>query len=226
MNPTSYSEKIDKPKSKIILFDLDGTLIDSTEAILESFSKAYEKCGGTKPADESIKELIGLPLDIMFVELGVDKDDAMRYVIAYKEHYRTIHTQKTLLLPKAKEAIELAYSFATLGIVTTKTGQYSRELLEYFKLMKYFDVLIGREDVENPKPHPEPIFKALNLLNYSSESTAYMVGDSTADLLSAREAKITNIAVLCGYGDNEELRKYANFTKEDSFLAVEFIKKL
>jgi len=226
MKETSYPKKSKSAKSKIILFDLDGTLIDSTEAILESFSKAYEKCGGVKPNDKSIKELIGLPLDIMFVKLGVVKEDAMEYVTTYKEHYRTIHTKKTVLLPRAKEAIELAYTFATLGIVTTKTGQYSRELLEYFKLMKYFEILIGREDVENPKPHPEPIFKALNLLNYSSESTAYMVGDSTADLVAAREAEIRNVAVLCGYGDNEELRKYANFTKEDSFLAVEFIKKL
>jgi len=213
-----------KPKSKIILFDLDGTLIDSTEAILESFSKAYEKCGGDKPADQSIKNLVGLPLDIMFLKLGVAKNDELRYVTAYKEHYRTIHTQKTVLLPKVSEAIELASSFATLGVVTTKTGKYSRELLEYFGLMKYFEVLIGYEDVQNPKPDPEPILKALNQLNYSSETTAYMVGDSTADLLAAREAKITNVAVLCGYGKSEELIKHADFVEKNSFSAIEFIK--
>jgi len=224
MKETSYPKKSKSSKSKIILFDLDGTLIDSTEAILESFSKAYEQCGGDKPADQSIKNLVGLPLDIMFIELGVNRDDVMRYVTAYKEHYRTIHTQKTVLLPNVKEAIELASSFATLGVVTTKTGKYSRELLEYFELMKYFEVLIGYEDVQNPKPDPEPIVKALNQLNYSSEeSSAFMVGDSTADLVAAREAKIRNIAVLCGYGKYENLKKYADFIEKDTFSAVELI---
>jgi len=226
MEQKSYPKRSKEAKSKIILFDLDGTLIDSTEAILESFSKAYEKCGGDIPADESIKELVGLPLDIMFVKLGVDRENAMRYVRAYKEHYRTIHTKKTVLLPQAKEAIELAHTFATLGVVTTKTAQYSRELLEYFGLMQYFEVLIGREDVKNPKPDPEPILKALSQLNFSTETTAYMVGDSTADLIAAREANITNIAVLCGYGENKELTNYADFIKEDTFSAVKLIEKL
>jgi len=223
MKQKNYPKSSKETKSTIILFDLDGTLIDSTEAILESFSKAYEKCGGVKPNDESIKELIGLPLDIMFIELGISRDEAIHYVTAYKEHYRTIHTQKTVLLPKAKEAIELAYSFATLGVVTTKTGQYSRELLEYFGLMKYFDVLIGYEDVKNPKPDTEPILKALTQLNFSSKISAYMIGDSTADLVSAKEANIINIAVLCGYGKGKELIKYADFIKNNSFLAVDFI---
>jgi phosphoglycolate phosphatase len=97
------------------------------------------------PKNEAITSLIGLPLDEMFVRLGVSKEERMLYVNAYKEHYRTIHTQKTVLLPRAKEAIELAYSYALLGVVTTKTSRYSRELLEYFDLMKYFNVLIGRE---------------------------------------------------------------------------------
>jgi len=219
-------QKSKEAKSKIILFDLDGTLIDSTEAILESFAKAYEQCGGERPADERIKSLVGLPLDVMFVKLGIVKENAMPYVTAYKEHYRTIHTQKTVLLPKAREAIELAHTFATLGIVTTKTGKYSRELLEHFKVMHYFKVLIGREDVQNPKPNPEPILKALNQLNFSSKTSAYMVGDTSADLIAAREAKITNIAVLCGYGENKELTNYADFIKEDTFSAVKLIEKL
>lgn len=223
---TIYQMKENQLRSKIILFDLDGTLIDSTEAILESFAESYAKCGGDVPADENIKELIGLPLDIMYVKLGISQSEAMTYVQAYKEHYRTIHTQKTVLLPNVKEAIELAHKFARLGIVTTKTGEYSRILLEHFDLMKYFDVLIGRENVENPKPHPEPVYKALDALNFSYGTVSYFIGDTISDLIAAEKADIASIGVTCGYGKTEELDEYADFIKKDAFQAVTFIEKM
>lgn len=211
--------------TKIILFDLDGTLIDSTEAILESFAKAYEKCGGDVPSDESIKNLVGLPLKIMFVKLGVNEKNKMDYVEAYKEHYRTIHTQKTVLLPQVKEAIEKAHTFARLGVVTTKTGKYSRELLEYFDLMHYFEVLIGAEDVQNLKPHAEPILKALDTIGDYDKKKAYMIGDTISDILSAKEANITSIAVLCGYGEDTQLHQNANFVTKNTYDAVKLIEK-
>ena len=223
MAQTIYQLKEDQLRSKIILFDLDGTLIDSTEAILESFAKAYAKCGGEVPADESIKALIGLPLELMFVKLGVDEAKAMDYVTAYKEHYRTIHTQKTLLLPHVEEALIIAHECARLGIVTTKTGKYSRELLEHFDIMKYFDVLIGSEDVTNPKPHPEPIIKALDSLSYSYGTVTYMIGDTISDILAAQEADIASIGVLCGYGNEDELEEDADFVTKDVLAAVQIV---
>ena len=223
MAQTIYEHKKDQLQSKIILFDLDGTLIDSTEAILESFAKAYAKCGGEVPVDESIKSLVGLPLELMFVKLGVDEAKVMEYVTAYKEHYRTIHTQKTVLLPHVEEALKLAHECARLGVVTTKTGQYSRELLEHFGIMKYFDVLIGSEDVTNLKPHPEPIFKALDTLNYTNETIIYMIGDTISDLLAAKEAQIKSIAVLCGYGDLVELEENADFVTKNALAAVQIV---
>jgi len=213
-------------KEKIILFDLDGTLIDSTEAILESFARAYAKFEVAVPDDEAITSLVGLPLDMMFVQLGVDEAEAMNYVNAYKEHYRTIHTQKTVLLDKAEEAVKLAHEGATLGVVTTKTAQYSRELLEHFNLMQYFDVLIGREDVQNPKPHPEPIFKALDTLGSSDETLSYMIGDTINDILAAHNAGIASIGVLCGYGSQNELEAYADFITKNALDAVQIIKNL
>ncbi len=223
---TIYQMKEGTIRSKIVLFDLDGTIIDSTEAILESFEKAYASFGVDIPDAEKIKSLIGLPLDVMFVKLGVNESEAMAYVKAYKAHYQTIHTQKTVLLPNAKEAIEFAYGYAKLGIVTTKTSEYSRILLEHFDLMKYFDVLIGREDVEHPKPNPEPVNKALAALDHRFGQVTYFVGDTHADMLAAEEAGIACVGVLCGYMGKEELSECADFIKEDAFEAVKLIEKM
>jgi len=207
----------------IILFDLDGTLIDSTPAILESFNEAFKSFNTPTPNDEKIKSLIGLPLDIMFEKLGVPTKQKWDYVEAYKKHYRPISKQKTTLLPFAKEAIIEASKIATLGIVTTKTAKYSEELMEHFEVMKYFKVLIGREDVEHPKPHPEPILKALKLLNYKDHKV-FMIGDTCLDSISAKKANVNSIGVLSGYGDKETLISCSDIVVENSLKAIHLIK--
>jgi phosphoglycolate phosphatase len=207
----------------IILFDLDGTLIDSTEAILESFEIAFKTFNKTPPSNEQIKKLIGLPLDIMFSKLGVEKGKEWDYVTAYKQHYRKISTQKTVLLPFAEESIKKASNIATLGIVTTKTSKYSAELMKHFKLLDYFKVLIGREDVENPKPHPEPILKALAKLNYTKGEKAFMIGDRCFDAISAKKGGIKSIGVENGYGSFNELESCFDFVVQNCLDGIEKI---
>lgn len=206
----------------VILFDLDGTLIDSTEAILESFSIAFKSFNKSVPDSEKIKSLIGYPLDVMFVKLGIEDKDADIFVQEYKKHYKKISCQKTILLPGAEGAIKKASEFARLGIVTTKTGRYSRELLEHLNLMQYFEILIGREDVINPKPHPEPILKALEYMNVKDEN-CWMIGDTILDIQCAKSANITPIALTCGYGKKEELSDSCEHIVEDVFSAIEII---
>ena len=206
---------------KVILFDLDGTLIDSTEAILESFKRSFEYFDKKAPKEEDILPQIGHPLFDMFVNLGVDKNEANDYVHIYKENYRKIHTLKTKLLPRAKEAVELAsQSGAKLGVVTTKTGKYSIELLEYFEMMDYFSVLIGSEDVKNHKPHPEPILKALNILKVTNSYKAYMIGDTCMDMLAAKNAGINGVGVEFKYASAKELKECSKVVKSCAFEAV------
>jgi len=206
----------------IILFDLDGTLIDSTEAILESFHNSFDYYGVSHPSDERIEALIGYPLDVMYRELGTEEEKIWDYVATYKEHYQKISTQKTVLLESAREAVSLADKFATLAVVTTKTGKYSRILLEHFELMKPFKVLIGREDVENPKPHAEPILNALKALDLKDEDV-WMIGDTKLDLLSAQNAGVNAIAVLSGYDKREVLEEFTEFIFEDALQAVQYL---
>ena len=207
---------------KTILFDLDGTLIDSTDAILESFGVAYDTFGHTTPDDEEIKKLIGYPLDMMFSMLGVSLFEVDSYVAAYKEHYRIISRKKTSLLPLASEAIKAASKIATLGVVTTKTARYSEELLEHMGVMHYFSILIGRESVQNPKPHPEPILTALGHLKANPAQT-WMIGDTPMDLISAKAAGVHGIGVLCGYSNKDALSLHTSCIVNDAFDAVKTI---
>lgn len=206
-----------------ILFDLDGTVIDSTEAILESFAVTFRTQGFEPAGEEAVKRLIGHPLSVMFERLGVEKVRVDDFVTTYKSHYRTIANQKTILLPRAKEAIESAASFASLGVVTTKTGKYSKDILDNLGIGCYFEVVIGFEDVSNPKPHPEPIEKAL--LHMGAERTnTWMIGDTHLDILSAKAAAVKHVAVSSGYESEAILKKYSKTVKKDVFEAVVFLK--
>ncbi len=212
-------KRIQNVKDKIILFDLDGTLIDSTEAIVESFTVAFSQFGSVIPDENLIKTQIGYPLENMFVSLGVENAMIWEYVQAYKQHYRKISCAKTRLLPMAKEAIVLASANAILGVVTTKTGKYSIELLEFMNLMHFFDVLIGRENVTFPKPNPEPIEKALHQLPKVT-SGAWMIGDTCMDMEAASSANIDGIGVLCGYAAKADLQKCTENIAKNSYEAV------
>jgi phosphoglycolate phosphatase len=130
----------------------------------------------------------------------------------------------TKLLPNAVEAIKEASKFARLGIVTTKTAEYSKILLEHMEIMDYFEVLIGREDVQNPKPHPEPILKAMELMSVTKSNNVWMIGDTCLDLLSAKAAGIRSVGVLSGYGTREELEHCSSEAlQNETLLAIKHI---
>jgi len=212
-------------KNITILFDLDGTLIDSTEAILESFYYTFQKQKFEFHGDdEEIKSHIGYPLDIMFTNLGVEQKKVMDFVNSYKEYYRKISEEKTFLLDFVEEAVQEAFTFARLGVVTTKTTQYSIPLLKNLALFEYFETIIGRQEVKNPKPDPEPIQMALKNMKINPSRDVFMIGDTKLDLIAANRANISSCGVLSGYGYKKELSCYTPFVTTNTLEAVKLIK--
>ncbi|EAK2583325.1 TPA_asm: HAD family hydrolase [Campylobacter jejuni] len=211
--------------NKTILFDLDGTLIDSTDAILNSFQGAFKALGLTSKNNEEIKNLIGYPLEQMFRMLYPDKVNLSKeFVLAYREIYAQIYLEQTTLLPKAKEALELGSEIADLGIVTTKGGKFTPILLDYLGVKKFFKTLITLEDVTNPKSSSEPIILALKRLNKTQEN-AYMIGDTILDIQAAISANITPLALTCGYGNENELKAHS-MVFLNAYEAVNYIARL
>ena len=86
-------------------------------------------------------------------------------------------------------------------------------------------MLVGREDVDKPKPDAEPIIKALESFNLKGKDV-YMIGDTKLDLLCAKNAKVNSIAVLCGYGKKEELQKFTKIIVDDTLQAVNYLKSM
>lgn len=212
-------------KNKIILFDLDGTLIDSTDAIVSTFKHSFDEMDfNFEGTEQDIKNLIGYPLDIMYKNLGVDESKVWDFVDSYKNRYRIISKEQTTLLENAYEAVELASKIARVSVVTTKTRMYTIPLLDHFNITHFFEIITGRENVQNPKPHPEPILVTLEQMNYNkNRDDVWMIGDTKLDLIAAREANINSIGVLCGYGEKEELLKYTNYIEKDSLNAIKFL---
>jgi len=212
-------------KNRTILFDLDGTLIDSTDAILESFYYTFEKQKFNFAGDdEEIKSHIGYPLDIMFANLGVEQTKVKVFVDSYKENYRKISEEKTFLLDFVQTALQEATQFARLAVVTTKTTEYSIPLLKNLGIYEYFETIIGRQEVKNPKPDPEPIYAALKNMNIHPSKDVFMIGDTKLDLIAANRADISSCGVLCGYGHRKELSLYTDNVTTNALEAVKLIK--
>ena len=204
-----------------ILFDLDGTLIDSTVPIYRAFKLAFASFNLKEPQNEQIKALIGHPLEYMFANLGAPRDKLALFIAVYKEGYAAHYLDETILLDGCEHALKSADEFADLAVVTTKTSKYSKILLEHLGVLRYFKAVIGRDDVKEPKPNPEPIFTALKAINKSTDNS-YMIGDTAMDALAAKGAGVYSIGVRCGFG--KELKNCCDKVFDDAPQAIDWIK--
>ena len=203
---------------RAVLFDLDGTLMDSTDAIVDSWFYTFDTIGEPRPARQAIVGSIGYPLRKQFPMLtDHDVDECIRI---YRTHYTAHSAPKTTLLPGASEMLtEFAARDLRMGFVTSKKREAAEMLLEHLDALHYMEVRIGPLEVTRHKPDPEPVEKAMAALGVAPDETVF-VGDMHFDVLAGQAAGVTVLAVTTGYETREQLEALAPHAVYDSLLDV------
>ncbi|MGJ9457599.1 pyrophosphatase PpaX [Oceanobacillus sp. CF4.6] len=190
---------------RTILFDLDGTLIDTNELINASFRHTFEHYKLAFTPDE-ILEFNGPPLIETFQKIDPEKADRM--VATYREHNLSEHDNYVTAFPQVIETLEeLLKREIKLGIVTTKMTKSVNMGLTLTGLDRFFDTIITFDHVSRPKPHAEPVLKAMESLQ-ADPATTLMVGDNHHDIESGKNANVQTAGVAWSHKGKERLMEY------------------
>ncbi len=191
-------------KAKCVLFDLDGTLINSIPLIRESFRYATRKVLGRELPDKLLLANVGKPLEEQME--AIDREKAKDLVEAYREYNHLHHDEKVKCYPGIKRLLsELKKNGVKVGVVTSKSRYLALRGLEVCEIIEYVDSLVAADDVSIHKPSPEPIIKCLETLNCSKEEGVF-VGDSPFDIRAGKDAGLYTIAVPFGPFTVEQLK--------------------
>lgn len=191
---------------KTMLFDLDGTIIDTNELIIRSFIEALQGNVPDSFGREHIIPSMGEPLtDQMKRFSGLE--DVTHLVAAYREVNLRLHDEYVKTFDYVNEVIERLHGEGIqIGVVTTKMRLTTERGLKYVGLYDYVDAIVTIDDVVNPKPHAEPVSKAIGLLG-ADPSTTIMVGDSVVDIKSALAAGAIAVGVAWSLKGEQKLKE-------------------
>ncbi|WP_442602054.1 pyrophosphatase PpaX [Paenibacillus sp. KN14-4R] len=193
---------------KAMLFDLDGTILDTNELIIRSFLHALE---GKTPIPYTRELLIphmGRPLYEQ-MRYFTEQDEVEEIVSSYRTFNIVNHDDFVTAFPHVEETLAaLKEAGVLIGIVTSKVRMTTEMGLKLCGLDKYVDTVITVDDVEQAKPHPEGILLALRNLGLEGETEAVMVGDSHYDIESGQRAGLKTVAVNWSLKGTEYLKKY------------------
>jgi len=186
-----------------VLFDLDGTLIDTLELIRESMRYCTAKVLGAPLPDEVLMHNVGIPLREQMKEFS--EEHAEELLVVYREHNAKVHDSMVKEYPGVEAALEsLAAMGLRMGIVTSKSRPVAFRGIERFSLERFFETVVTCDDVTIFKPDPYPLVYAAGILGVDPARCAY-VGDSPHDMAAAVGAGCVSIAALWGVSSRDRV---------------------
>ncbi|MEP6755654.1 MAG: HAD-IA family hydrolase [Chthonomonadales bacterium] len=190
-----------------LLWDIDGTLIDTTELIVQALDTTFKTFMGTSLSVNGLRDLIGIPLKEQMLVLGdpaehgVDVGEMERHCIHYYESNRQLER----VIPGSIEALKRGFERGwSTALVTSKNHPEIANTLPRLGIDKYLTAVVTADDVANPKPDPESVVKALALCG-AKPGEALFIGDTVHDIRAGQGAGVRTIGVLWGAGRRESL---------------------
>jgi pyrophosphatase PpaX len=178
---------------KAVIFDLDGTLIDTNDLIIETFQHVVKESLGRFPTEDELNHVYGKTLNEQMTHFSAERSQEL--VDAYRAYYRTHMDAGTHLFEGVKALLDdLAEKGIKMAAVTNKGSRGVQHAFDKFDLGKYFTAAITADDVSIGKPDPEGIITALNRLNVDAQE-ALFVGDSQSDIHAAKGAGVKSVLV-------------------------------
>jgi phosphoglycolate phosphatase len=196
--------------SLLLLFDFDYTLADSSAGIVESINYALQKMGFKKAGHREISKLIGLTLEDTFLKLtGENQEQQINdFKAFFKIKADEVMIELTFLYDSVSESFHLLKEQGyQIAIVSTKIRSRIEDFLQREEILDRVDLIIGGNDVKNPKPDPEGVFLAAAKLHASLRDCIF-IGDSIVDAQTASNANIPFIASLTGATKKKQFQNY------------------
>ena len=192
-------------RSKAIFFDLDGTLTDSGEGIINCAILALNHFGLPVPSREELRVFVGPPLRDTFLKFGVPADRIDEAVTVYRGRYTTVGKFENFPYPGIRSLLEkLKAQGHKLYVATSKPETLSVEILEKFDLAQYFDIICGAT-MDGCRDAKSAVIAYLLEQLQDTEETV-MVGDTAFDVIGAKAHNIPTIGVSWGYGSIEDMK--------------------
>ncbi len=192
---------------KAVLFDLDGTLIDSSEGIIKSALYALKHYGIEEPDTEKLKKFIGPPLSDSFMRLyGFPEEQAMEAVTVYRARYNENGIYECSLYPGVKECIlEMKARGYLIGMASSKPEPSCRKILEHFGLLGLFDDVVGATFDGKIGTKEEVLCEVLRRWENITKDRMCLIGDTIFDIEGANQVGIPAIGVSFGFGDVQQM---------------------
>jgi phosphoglycolate phosphatase len=194
------------PTIKLIIFDLDGTLVDSLADLTDATNYMLRRFGRAELTADEVRKLVGqgvrrLVERAMPDALPAEIEEGMQVIVEYNEAHIAA---KTRLYPEVKETLAVLADGRGLAVISNKNVALCRKLLDVLGVADYFAEVLGADSLPFRKPSPEPVLKLIEEFRVNAAETA-IIGDSINDMAAGRDAGVVTVGCAYGYGDITEL---------------------